>query len=235
MKKLSADWFIEGTLDFEYKKYILLAYLQQVSQEFAHVRLYPSFSELIHHYKNLAAFKESKQKLMDRFPVELSQEDFKKLKLAFHSAFEDTTDLAEIESIIEYSIPVIKEHLKEGKDIYEFLNQLISIEPIGITPLYNQEGYVLLRVNTQKEVKVYEYRIIFMENTDANYYGISMEHVDSFTYGISNTYESIKLSMIRNHKKFPNPATFLVYADQPIPEESSLLPVTKRKMLAYLK
>lgn len=235
MKKLSPDWFMEGTLDFEYKKYMLLAYLQQVSQEFAEVRLYPAFSDLIFHYKNLFSFKENKQKLMDQFPVRLSKEDFRKLKLAFNSEVEDSMDLAEIETIIEYSLPKIHEHLKEGKNIYEFLSEKITIEPIGITPLYNQEGYIMIRVNTDKEVKVYEYRIIFMENTDANYYGISMEQVDSFTYGIANTYESIKLSLIRNHRKFPNPATFLVYSDQIIPIEASLLPVTKRKMLAYLK
>ena len=37
--KLSPEWFLEGTLDFEYKKYVLLAYLQHVSQEFAEMNL----------------------------------------------------------------------------------------------------------------------------------------------------------------------------------------------------
>ena len=82
-KSLSENWFLEGTLDFEYKKYLLLAYLQHVSREFAEVRLYPSFSELIFHYQNLHAFQERKQKLKDQFPQKLNEEAAQQLKLEY--------------------------------------------------------------------------------------------------------------------------------------------------------
>ena len=235
MKQLSSDWFVEGTMDFEYKKYILLAYLKQVSEEFAKYKLYPSFSDLIHHYKNLTIFQENKKKLFEQFPAHLSEEEFLKMKLAFDPEVEDSPDLQEIESIVKYSLPVINDQLKEGKEIYELIDYHLDIEPIGITPLYKNEGYVLLRVMPQKDVKVFEYRIVFFENMEGNYHGISFQAIDTFRLSLVNTYEAIKRQLIKSYSKLPNPATFLLAAKREFPEEQSLLPIAKRKMLAYLK
>ncbi|MDX2250273.1 MAG: hypothetical protein SF052_26055 [Bacteroidia bacterium] len=235
MKQLTTDWFLEGTLDFEYKKYILLAYLQQVSREFAEVRLYPSFSELIFHYNNLHQFKENKQQLFSQFPTHISMEEFRKLRLHREPEVRDSEDLVEIDTIIDYALPAIQQRLKDGKEIYDYIDEHLNIEPIGITPLHKKEGYIMLRVNPMRTVKVYEYRISFFENTDANYHGITLNYLDSFTYSLANTYENKKLELIRHHTKMPNPATWLLYTIHPIPEEASLLPVAKRKMLAYLR
>ncbi len=235
MKKLSADWFLEGTLDFEYKKYVLLAYLQHVSREFARERLYPSFSDLIFHYKNLFSFKENKQKLFEQFPRSLSEEEFRKLTLAFNPQLEDDEQLKEILSIVEYALPAIHRRMKNGKEIYEHIDEQLTIEPVGVLPLYKREGYILLRVNQHRTIKVYEYRIVFFENTEANYHGISFKYLQSFTLSLAQTFESMKLELIRAHTHLPNPATYLLYAVKPFPEEASLLPIAKRKMLAYLK
>ena len=34
MKSLGINWFIEGSIDFEHKKYILLDYLQEINRHF---------------------------------------------------------------------------------------------------------------------------------------------------------------------------------------------------------
>jgi hypothetical protein len=41
MKKLSDTWFADGYVDFELKKYTLLAYLQEVNKYFNQNKLYP--------------------------------------------------------------------------------------------------------------------------------------------------------------------------------------------------
>ena len=61
MATLSKNWITEKLIDFEYKKYLLLAYLQQVSGQFDETRLYPSLSELIEHYKNVVSLRENKK------------------------------------------------------------------------------------------------------------------------------------------------------------------------------
>ena len=57
---LSKNWITEGIIDFEYKKYILLAYLQHIKSEFDERKLYPMLSDLFFHYQNLLQFKENK-------------------------------------------------------------------------------------------------------------------------------------------------------------------------------
>ena len=42
MPKLSKDWITEKHIDFEYKKYVLLAYLQEVEKHFEMTSLYPA-------------------------------------------------------------------------------------------------------------------------------------------------------------------------------------------------
>ena len=53
MGTLSENWLTEDIMDFEYKKYIVLGYLQNVETHFNEQKLYPDFAELIAHYKNL--------------------------------------------------------------------------------------------------------------------------------------------------------------------------------------
>lgn len=235
MKKLSNDWFVEGTLDFEYKKYVLLAYLQSVSKEFAKINLYPSFQELIHHYKNLATFQASRQQLFRQLPPKITEEDLKQIKLAYETDISVFDNLKEVEAIVDYALPNIKHHIKEGKDIYEFIENHLIIEPIGISPLYKKEGYVFIRINHQNEISAFEYKIVFFENIEANYQGLSLKFIDTFALSIANTYENIKRTLIKSRSKLPNPATFLIFSGEFFPLESSLLPVAKRKFLSYMK
>ncbi|MEM7659124.1 MAG: hypothetical protein AAF399_23585 [Bacteroidota bacterium] len=235
MERLSTDWFLEGNLDFEYKKYVLLAYLQHVSREFAEVRLYPSLKELILQYRNLHHFHENKALLKEQFPSRLSKEEFKRLQLVRESEVEPMPEMQEIESIVAFALPQFQSHLRNGKELYEYIQTQLEVEPIGITPLYKKEGYLFLRVDPGKQVKVFQYHQIFLENTEGNFYGISFDWVETFDYGLANTYEAKKLQLVRQFSHLPNPATWLMIARQAFPEEASLLPVAKRKMLGMLK
>ena len=53
MKTLSKTWFAEGYIDFELKKYTLLAYLQEVNKYFYENKLYPQLADLIFHNNNI--------------------------------------------------------------------------------------------------------------------------------------------------------------------------------------
>ena len=235
MKKLSNDWFIEGIQDFEYKKYVLLAYLQSVSAEFSKINLYPSFQELIHHYQNLDSFQKTKNQLIGLIPKQLSEDEFKHIKLAYEANLSPHQSLKEVEAIVSYALPTIKNHIREGKDIYEFIENQLLIEPIGISPLYKQEGYVLIRVNKESQVNAFEYKIVFFENVDVNYHGLSLKYIDTFRLSLANTYENIKRSLIKTRFHLPNPATFLIFSKEFFPLETSLIPVAKRKFLSYMK
>src|SRR5579862_4986534 len=131
MKTLQQNWLTEGLIDFEYKKYILLAYLQDVEKNFNDKKVYPFLGDLVMHYNNLVVLKNSKRIATEQMPKQISRFDFEHFKIHYESLLNDDKCLVEIESIMEFAIPLIDEHLKEGRELYEFVEDKLELQPIG--------------------------------------------------------------------------------------------------------
>src|SRR4030095_8146252 len=100
MKSLSDTWFAEGYIDFELKKYTLLAYLQEVDKYFNENKLYPQLGEVIFHYNNVVALRENKKYLQEQFPKKLTGIQMEKLQLLYQQIIEDDDLMQEMEDII---------------------------------------------------------------------------------------------------------------------------------------
>lgn len=233
MKELNKNWITEGLIDFEYKKYMLLGYLKTVKESFNEKKLYPFLSDLLFHYQNLLSIKENKQLIHENFPKQISRADFEKLEIIYKEIVKDDKIMKEIEDIISFSIPKVKEQLKDGKDIYEEIEEKVTISPIGISPLYPDEGYLLFYMDT-RETRVYEYQMTIFESAEEKYRGIHTHFVETFSKGLGITFESIKLELIRKYKKLPNPATFLIDTKVRVPFNESLLPIAKRLLVKQI-
>ena len=234
MKALSQNWIIENLIDFEYKKYELLGYLQGVKQEFKDEKLYPTLTDLIAHYNNLVTLKNNKQQLSESFGKLLTKIDLEKLKLIYESIEKDTLMLSEIENIIDFSIPQLEDHLKEGKDIYNTIESNMVIEPIGLTPLNTNEGYLFISDGLQKEIFVHQFNITFFEQANEHFRGIHTCFVTSFAYSYVNTYENIKLQLIKEIPLMPNPAVFAISSQKQYPLTESFIPIAKRSLVRYI-
>ena len=234
MKNLSTNWITEKIIDFEYKKYLLLAYLQEVNKRFEETKLYPVLSDLISHYKNMMLLKENKQMLFDSFPERMRGADITNLKLFFEKIIQDDAMMQEIEGIIEYSIPQFEQYLSEGKKIYNFIEGKLYIYPIGVIPLSPSEGYFFLQNGSSKETKIYEYQITIFENPDEKYRGIHAQFISTYKKNLSTSYESIKMDLIKHYKKLPNPATYVIETEMILPLEETLIPIAKRTLVKYL-
>jgi hypothetical protein len=105
MTKLSPHWITEKHIDFEYKKYLLLAWLQEVDKQFDQIRLYPPLAELIEHYRSAKALKDNKQQLSDSFTQKLQGFDTEKFKLLYDKISKEDSLMEEIENILEFSLP----------------------------------------------------------------------------------------------------------------------------------
>ncbi|WMJ74257.1 hypothetical protein RCC89_13925 [Cytophagaceae bacterium ABcell3] len=234
MKKLNEGWLTEGLIDFEYKKYILLAYFKYVKKNFGEKKLYPLLSDLVFHYKNLLDIKDNKKIIYENFPKEISRADFEKLQIIYKKLVDDEGVMKEIEDILSFSIPKFRESLSEGKDIYEDIADKIKISPIGISPLYPDEGYVFLTQPDERHAKVFEYQVTIFESSDEKYRGIHMNFLESISKGIGNTFESLKIELVRKYKKLPNPATFLIESNVRCPFQETLLPIAKRMLVKHI-
>src|SRR5678809_1558978 len=141
MKSLSDTWFAEGYIDFELKKYTLLAYLKEINKYFHESKLYPQLSDIIFHFNNLVAFRENKKFLQEHFPKKLTGIQLEKLQLLYEQMIEDTELMKELEEIINYSTSTIKRTIRNGTEIYEFIEHKLNITPVGLVPLVTNEGY----------------------------------------------------------------------------------------------
>jgi hypothetical protein len=234
LKSLGLNWFIEGRLDFEHKKYLLLDYLQEINRHFDKSRLYPNLADLIYHYNNLLAFKQNKTVLQQAFPQRLSKADIEAVKLTYRKIVEDDNSMLEIERIIAYALTKMDPALQTGKEIYDFVESRLNIDPIGLVPLMPYHGYFSLRNGSDRTNWVYEYQLTIFENKDDKYRGINIQLVETYEQSIGNTPESVKLSLISKRKHLPNPAVYYVQSDINFPLEQTLLPVAKRSLVKYI-
>lgn len=234
MEHLKNDWITDGLIDFEYKKYVLLAYLKNVQNAFNRVELYPSMAELVMHYKNLLNLKNGKEELSNKFPKELKGIDKETFKLIYDQLAQNDEKLKEIESIVEYSIPKFKYTLEEGKEIFEFVEENCEFMPIGLIPLYTDEGYLFLNNSSMTNTSVFRYQLTMFEKADEKFRGINMSFMEEYTKRLGESYESIKSKLIKRFVDLPNPATFLIHSKMEFPVDSTLLPVAKRLLVRYV-
>jgi hypothetical protein len=230
---LSETWFMDGFIDFELQKYRLLAYLQEVNKCFDETRLYPQLSDVIFHYNNLVAFRDSKKLLESRFPKDLTMVNVEKLELTYKQMLEDDELMQELERITEFGINHINSTIANGTEIYELVEKQLHIAPVGILPLYKDEGYLLL-THGKRDVNAYAYTMTLFEHKQARYRGIKIKLVDKFVRSIANTYEQMKLNIIKSMRTMPTPAVYLIESQLTVPIDETLLPIAKRMLVRQL-
>lgn len=233
-QRLNDNWLTEGLIDFEYKKYLLLAYLKGVRESFGKVELYPYLGDIVFHYRNLLALRENKSLIVDNFPKELSMEKLSLLELSYRKIIEDDAVMQEIESIMEFAIPRFRDHLEEGATLFDFVESKCELTSIGVVPLYAREGYVFMTQPPEKETTIYRYQVTVYQQASVPMRGLQTQFLGTYTCTLVNTYENIKMELVRKYTDLPNPAAFLVLSKMKFPFQPTLVPVAKRLLIKYL-
>ena len=101
-------------------------------------------------------------------------------------------------------------------------------------PLNPEIGYMFLTQSGAKQTKVYEYAITIFENANEKFRGIKTQYVGSYKRSISNTFENIKVELIRTKKELVNPGTYVIESNHKFPLNETLLPVAKRSLVRYI-
>lgn len=234
MDSLKHDWLTEGLIDYEYKKYVLLAYLKDVSRRFNQSELYPFMSDLVFHYRNLIKVRESKKLMYDSFPETLTKADFNKLRLTYDKIVNDDEVMQQIEQIIAFAIPKMKDMLEEGKELFEFVEENIALEPVGLSPIYADEGYLFINQDSSRDVSIYRYQMTFFEHAEEKYRSMTTEFLMNEIRDISKTFENIKVNLTRQFTELPNPATYLAISKLKFPLNETVLPVAKRMLVRQI-
>lgn len=235
MKKLNQNWLTDGILDFEYKQYVLLAYLKFVKESFRANKLYPPLGELIFHYNNLINIKNKRALMSQNMPKELKKIDLKKLELQYERIAKDSDIMRELTDIINYALPLLKDKIEQGTEIYDFVEDQLELDTVGLIPIYDKEGYMFIETDSTYQLNMFKYHITAFDAESGNYRGINTEYVGKEQRSITNTYHNIKLKLTKRYQELPNPATFLISAKFKFPILETVLPIAKRMVLREVK
>lgn len=166
-------------------------------------------------------------------PKEIKAIDLNKLTILYQKILLDEDLMAEIFEVINYSIPKMKFLLEDGRSKYEYIEKHLIIEPVGVLPLYKNEGYFILDC-INKSTQVYKYQITGIQTISENFIAIHTELVSIERKSLSNHYQQIKQNLIKKFRELPNPATFVVHSQLPFPVKQALLPITERLILQQI-
>ena len=232
--ELSADWMLRGSLDYEYTKYTLLAYFQGIDKALNQTRVFPHLPELRQHHRALTALRDEKQGLQDQFPRNLTGLSEKHLRLNYESDHQQLPALETVDAIIDFSMPRFEHYITEAAGIFDWVENRTTVYPIGIVPLYLDEGYLFVRKPAAKATCVYEYTVSVLRDVDSDA-GIRTRYVTTFPGFAGRTMEQLKGKLIKSRPEMPNPAAYAVESEVEVPVVETLLPVATKLLASMLE
>jgi hypothetical protein len=132
-------------------------------------------------------------------------------------------------------LPYIEEAIDEGIILFDFVDENISLDQVGVLPIYKDEGYFMVTDNTAFELQVHRYESTLFSSGNENYRSLKTEFVKSERQVIiRRSPESIKHELIKERKDLPNPATFLFDSELDFPFAETIFPVVKRKLISHI-
>lgn len=227
MNFLNKDWFSSGTIDLEYKQYTLLNYIQGVKSLFLKNKLYPSMSNLKMLKIEMDNYQTYFKTLTDSFPKDIVGIDSNGI-IYQPRIKKELPELDTITQIVDYSLPIIKQTISEGKEIYSFFEDMLEIKTVGLESIDKSQGFLLVRINREVIVYSYNANLFTLKRRD-----LKLTEVDKFMSSLSNNVGKIKKKLEKKYKTTA-PATYFVDVDIDIPLEETILPIIKRKFVSEI-
>lgn len=225
--QLSDTWITDKHIDLEYKSYLILGYLQNVEAYFRAWRLYPMLADLIRHYRELVSVKLAAQ-TCEQGTATLAGIDWENIRLVYEKQISPHQLLEEILKVLEFAEPHFAESIQEGKAYYEQLEKLIHMEEVGVIPLRQNEGFVILEDQESARNRVYEYHVTFYEKPGERFKAIHTSFVTDYPVGLTFHFRHIKQEILRLRPDLPTPAVYGAVSEQPLPFDETFLPLVRR-------
>jgi hypothetical protein len=231
MEKLSLQTFVTAGPDPEHNQYAVLGGLRHFYEDFSHNRIYPALGELIELNIMLENLREQNQ-LFRRTGSRIREVDLENKTLVFEQTAMPDSNIERMFELIEWSLPHLRDAIREGSAMYDFVEENIEIEGVGILPMYRDEGYFIIPEVKSSVIHVFRYELSLYSSGEEKFRTLKTRLEHSIQQGIiAQAPESIKYRLVKEHEDLPNPATFFCETDLDFPFVESILPVAKRKFI----
>ncbi|PEN14032.1 hypothetical protein CRI94_08275 [Longibacter salinarum] len=232
---LSVELFTGAVHDVERTQYEILGGLKTARDAFSDNRIYPHLGQLVKFYRAITTMLETSEQMRSQRNGTLSGVDWDDMELTYEWPQLDGDDMSVVADLIEWALPYVQDTLNEGKSVFEFVDEQLEVETVGIVPSYLKEGYLMVPDRTDHEFRVFRYTmsIVHDEGEKARMLrttlcrSVSCEDVEPHP-------STIKLELVKERRDLPNPATYFFDSGVPFPYEETMLPVVKRRLLRHL-
>lgn len=229
---LYLELFTRVQSDIEARQYRILAGLKRYREHFRINEIYPYLSHLVELYRTLDDIQARLQDLRGEFPKKIINIDLVNREIKQEAVFSDGADLSNVEDLIEWSLPQMENVIHEGTVIHDYVEEELLVEHVGIVPNYREEGYFFVPDRSSNRLKLFQFEVSIFKSAEDRYRSLKTDFVKSIAIGgVALSPNSIKLELIREQKKMPNPATYYVETRLDFPFRETILPVTKRKLM----
>jgi hypothetical protein len=204
--------------DLEKSKYLLLSKLKECEKYFNDSKIYPTFYKLIAFYDSIYDLLSNREKIYNRE----YGDDEEANKLAGYNE-----DIEKTFTLMEWSIPHIVEVIESGRTLYDFVEDNLNIESIGINSSHNLQGYIIVPDNRNKTLHIIKY--------EQNLHNcLKSKEVGNYKWNMI----VIPKSVLKNYiiaEDIMNQIIYYMDTELTFPYSETILPVAKRKFLHYLQ
>ena len=235
MAALDLEMFTNGVQDMEGARYRILAAINAAATQFRRNNLYPGLGDVIEITSILETIKENQDQYTKVLPSRLTGVDFENKALKFETVEAAPETIDRMFELIDWAMPPLKVLADEGVAMFDFVNQSLSIDVVGIMPMYRDEGYAFVSDPRDDKFHVLRYELSLYSHEEDSYRAMKTHEVETYsTKDVEHTPEDVKLKLAEVHEDLPNPATYMVDTELDFPFESTILPVAKRKLMKVL-
>jgi hypothetical protein len=234
---LSLDVFIRAVHDLESSQFQVLSGLKRIHTNFHHNKIYPDLSALIELHSTLQSIAHNADMLESLVPKRLADFNLQQGLVYEQQRLRDS-DFDTIRELIEWALPHIQRAIEEGRTMFEFIDDSITLDVVGILPTYLEEGYFFVPDNITSSIHLIRYEVSIFTSANERFRSLKTSLIKTIQHGsqtpIVQPSQSIKLALMSEFPDMPNPATFAFSTDLEFPFQESVLPVAKRRLLRRL-
>ena len=232
---LTLQTFLSAGRDFEASRYRILDGLRHVRQEFTHNRIYPTLSELMELYATLRAITDNSSNLRDQLPGRITGLDLQSQRVIYQNEAFSNDDLVAVEELIRWAMPLMQRAIEEGQTIFNFVDDHLTLDHVGLLPSYVEEGYLLVPELQRGVLHVIQYEVSIFTSNNQRYRNLRTTSIKTVSLSeLGMTAASLNMLLIAENRSLPNPATYIFQTDLDFPFAETMLPVAKRKLLRRL-
>lgn len=237
MERISLATFLSSETDWEINQYRILGGLKELSLELDRKKIYPALAQLIELKNSLDQIKAARNNLNGKFPREIKGFNVKEQKIILDipAHFNNPQNVEAVFELIDWALPVIQNKIDEGIILFDFVEKNLTLEQVGILPIYKEAGYFMITDKSAAELQVHRYESSLFYSGKERFRSLKTEFVKSEEQNvIRKSPESIKQDLLHERLDLPNPATFICDTDLDFPFNATIFPIAKRKLMAAL-